>query len=230
MKKVVLAIILFSVSVISYSQVIEKGKSILGGSLGFGFSHHKNESTTVSDPQKASGFSINLNPSLGKAVKNNSVFGYYLSLGYSHGKNEDPNQNDVAKSNGYTSGGGIFLEKFFPLNKSISFSAYMPLGFNYNWNKSKEWTNSSLDRTSTTRNFFTGISLSPSLNYSLNKNFLLQLSLNDFVSIGYTHGTTETKLPGTTTQKQSSSNFNVGGQINYGKQLSSLSFGFRYIF
>jgi hypothetical protein len=76
MKKTILLIVLFSASLISFSQVIEKGKRILGGSIGFNLSENTYNNDTSNNPESISNdFSINLSPSFGKAVKNNLIFG-----------------------------------------------------------------------------------------------------------------------------------------------------------
>jgi hypothetical protein len=231
MRKIVLAIILFSATFISYGQVIEKQQRILGGSAGFDFLQNQADNSASSDPlAKANTVNINLSPAFGKATKNNLVFGYQLYLNYAHSKSENHTTQDIFRSNGYGVGGGVFLEKFYPLSKSLSFSGYMPLSVTYGTNENTQWTNSNLVRTNKTKSLGAAISLSPSLNYSLNKKFLLQLSLNDFVSLGYTQVNTEVNIPNQTTEEQTSSNFGFSSRINYAKQLSNLSFGFSYIF
>lgn len=231
MKKTILLTILSLSYFINLAQVIEKGKRILGGSIGFNLSQNTYNDDAANDPESISNdFSINLSPSLGKAVKNNLIFGHELHLGYSHSKNEHIGVSDGSKGNGYVIGAGVFLEKFYPITKSLSFSGYMPLTASYGTGEGKEWTNSSLFKTTSAKNFNVGISLSPSLNYSANKNFLIRLYLNDFIGLGYTHGTVEIKESNQTNQKLGNSIFRLSSSINNAKQLSSLNFGFSYIF
>jgi hypothetical protein len=59
--------------------------------------------------------------------------------------------SDSSKGNGYAIGAGVFLEKFYPITKSLSFSAYMPLSASYGAGEGKEWTNSSLIKTTLTK-------------------------------------------------------------------------------
>ncbi len=230
MKKTILLTILSLSYFINHAQVIEKGKRILGGSLDFGFLHNQADTFATSGPSiKGNSSYFTLSPSFGKAIKNNLVFGYHTALGFSHSKSEDLRLKSTGKSNGYSASGGIFLEKFLPLNKSFSFSGHVPLTINYSSSKNKTFDNSVLLSTSTNKFYGLGIYVSPSLNYSLNKKFLMQIFLNDFISIGYGYNTSEMEGINLLKRKQSNSNLGVNTRINHFNTLSNLSFGFRYL-
>jgi hypothetical protein len=230
MKKTYLLTVFSLYYFFNHAQVIEKGKKILGGSLDFGFSHNQADTLASSGPSIKGGNSyLTLSPSFGKAIKNNMIFGYHASAGFSHSKRKDLRLKTMGKTNGYSITAGIFWEKFFPLNKSFSFSGHVPLRINCSSSKNKTFDNSVLLSTSTNKFYGLGIYVSPSLNYSLNKKFLMQIFLNDFISIGYGYNTSEMEGINLLKRKQSNSNLGVNTRINHFNTLSNLSFGFRYL-
>jgi hypothetical protein len=87
-----------------------------------------------------------------------------------------------------------------------------------------------LSGTDNNKYYGAGIALYPSLNYLLNKKFILQLTLNNFVSLGYRHSTNQLEQPNVPSKKQESSNFGFNTRVNESTRLSDLSFAFRYIF
>ena len=231
MKQILLVVALVLNSSLLFAQVIEKNKRILGGTVNGGYNQSQADTLASSKPSTrgSSGY-INLSPSLGKAVKDNVVFGYLVSMGYSHSKSEDLRVNETGKSNGYTFGGGVFVERYFPLSKSLSFSASMPLQLYYSWYDNKLFQNGTSSGTDNNKYYGAGIALYPSLNYLLNKKFILQLTLNNFVSLGYRHSTNQVEQPNVPSRKQESSNFGFNTRVNESTRLSDLSFAFRYIF
>jgi hypothetical protein len=231
MKKILLLAALFLNSSLLFAQVIQKNKRILGGTVNGGYNQSQADTLASSKPSiKGSNGYINLSPSFGKAVKQNVVFGYLVSLGYSYSKSEDLRLNDTGKTNGYTVGGGVFLERYFPLSKSLSFSGSLPLQLYYSWSENKLYQNGTLSGTSKDKYYGVSIGLYPSLNYLLSKKFILQLTLNNFVSLGYRHSTNESEQPNTSSRSQESSSFGFNTRVNESTRLSDLSFAFRYIF
>ena len=231
MKKILLLATLFLNCSLLFGQVIEKGKHILGGTLNAGFSHNQYDTLISSEPSnKSNNLSVGLAPSFGKATSNNTVFGYTLLLNYSHAKAEDLRAQQSGTNNGYGVGGGVFLEKFFPLGKSFSFSAVVPLQLFYSAYKSESFQNGTLTSTGKDKNYGAWLSLYPSLNYSLSKRFLLQLTLNNFVSLNYVHSTNKVEGPNTTPREQERSNFGFGTRVNEQNRLGDVGFAFRYIF
>ena len=231
MKKILLLAALSISCSLLFAQVIEKDKRIFGGTVNFGYNQSQADTLASSTPSiKSSNGYINISPSFGTAIKENVVFGYLLSLGYSHGKGEDLRLNETGKSNGYNVGGGVFLEKYFPLSKSLSFSGLMPFQLNYSWYENESFQNGTSTGSRKNRSYGASISLYPSLNYLINKKFILQLTLNNFVSIGYRHSTDETEQPNVSPKDQESSNFGFNTRVNESTRLSDMSFAFRYIF
>jgi len=231
MKKVLLFAAAFLSFLFSYAQIIEKNKKILGGTFSAGFNRFQADTTVSSGPSiKGNNLNFNLSPSFGKAIKNNLVFGYIISLSYSHSKSEDLRLKATGKSNGYGLGAGVFIERFLPLTKSLSFSGTMPLQLNYSSSKNKSFDNSTLITMGTNKYYGASLGIYPSLNYQLNKKIVLQLSLNNFIWIGYSYGTSEFKGPNGIANKQSNSNFGFNTRVNQQTQLSDLGFAFRYIF
>jgi hypothetical protein len=231
MNKIVLTLALIIFVVSSHSQIIGKSQKILGGTIGLGYS------SNMSDTSSGSGVSftgrnsyILLSPSFGTAVKNNLVLGYRATLGLDYSKTEDKINSMVAKTNGYQLGIGIFVERFYPLRGGFSISVTPDFGVSYSNFENKVFYNSSLDNKGTTKGYSVGLQIFPSLNYSFNERFLVQFSLNDFIGISYAWNSMEVTSSNVNPKKQTSSQFYFNTVLNYGRQLSNISFAFRYVF
>lgn len=231
MKKIILVATLFLNCSLMFGQVIEKDQRILGGSINLGFNHSQSDTVTSSKPSiKGNNLYVNLSPSFGKAIRKNLVFGYLASLYYSHSNSEDLRSKETGKGNGCGVGAGVFYEKYFPLGKSFSFSGMLPLQVSYNSSKNKIYDNGTLTSTSTNEHYGASISLYPSLNYSLNNKFMLQLTLNNFASFGYGRSTSQVEGPNIIANKQGYSNIGFNTRVNEQTRLSDIGFAFRYIF
>jgi len=200
-KTLLLTIAMICLVQLSNAQFIEKNKKIMGGSLGLGFSSTNDSTGATGNVLKAHNFYVSLYPSYGKAIRSNLVLGYYLSLGFNNSRNEDVQNHRVNKSNSYQLGGNVFLEKFFSLSNRLAFSGRLSAGMSYSSGRSNDYLNAVLNRSNITRNFTSGISLVPILNYKLNQKFLLGLSANDFASVNFIKGTTESSGPNMSTIK-----------------------------
>jgi hypothetical protein len=210
--------------IFTQAQTIQKNKKILGGSLSFDFSRYDEDTLSESS---SSGFTFI--PSYGKAIKNNLVFGFGLILGLHHGETETTNVH--SESDDYRAGAHVFLEKFFPLRKSFSFSANANLG-GY-WASDKYKAKNTVMVTETTQElqgYNIGLYASPAINYALNEKFILQFFWNDFLRLDYYHSTTEITASNTPKTEKTTSGMVFGTSLNQPKALSNLSFALRYIF
>jgi len=231
MKKILLVATLLLNCSLMFGQVIEKDQRILGGTINLGYNHSQADTLISSKPSlKGSNLYLNLSPSFGRATRKNLVFGYLTSLNYSHSNSEDLRSKETGKSNGYGVGTGLFYEKYFPLGKSFSFSGMLPLQVSYNSSQNKIYDNGTLTTTSTNKHYGASISLYPSLNYSLNNKFMLQLTLNNFASFGYGRSTSQVEGPNIIANKQGYSNIGFNTRVNEQTRLSDMGFAFRYIF
>jgi hypothetical protein len=231
MNKIVLTLAFIISVVSSHSQIIGKSQKILGGTIGLGYSNNKSD-TSIANGGSFAGdnFYILLSPSFGAAVKNNLVLGYRATLGLDYSKTEDKLNSMVGKTNGYQLGIGVFVERFYPLRGGFSLSVTPDLGVSYNYFEDEVFYNSNLDSKGTTNLHTVGLQIFPSLNYSFNERFLIQFSLNDFIGIAYRWNSTEVTSSNVTPKKQTSSEFYFNTVFNYSRQLSNISFAFRYIF
>lgn len=228
-KQSLLAIAFIFFSLLSQAQFIEKGKRILGGSVSLGFSAINDSTQAGGNEVTIRNFSVNLSPSFGKAIKPDLVFGYFGSVGFTSSQLEQSQYFSKNKSNGYQFGGGLFLEKFFPISNRIAISGHLSGGANYSKSTSKFFAQNVETQTSTTKNLNIGISLAPSLNFKLSQKILVGLYANDFASIDFVKGTVERSGPNTTPSKSEHSNFSASTVFNYGKLLQDVSFSFRFL-
>jgi hypothetical protein len=215
----------------SEAQVIETGKRIIGGSIGFGYNSNKFDSILGNLPNYASksGY-INLSPSFGKALKNNLVLGGLISAGYNALESKSNNSDIIGKANGYNLGAGFFIERYFPISTKFSFSGSVPILYNHSRHINKTYSANNLFSTSTLKYNSIGLGVSPSFNYGINSKWLVQVSTGDFISIGYTKYKSTTEGSTITKHTQTGSNFGVHSSINNSRLLDNLSFSFRYIF
>ena len=226
MKRLVLfTLVATACATLSRAQVIEKGKKILGGSVNLDLSFSK-DTFSNSAAKDFSTFSISLSPTYGKAIRNNLVFGYGLNLGFTTSQQESREAED--KFRGYNIGGSVFLEKFFDLGKSFYVSGKTATGLHYNRLKQRSYFQNTIVSGSRTSLYSVRLELVPSLGYAINKNFLVQMNLNDFVSLGYSMEKTTPQSPNTNTYVKRSLVY-LSSSVNNAKLLNNISFGFRWI-
>ncbi|MBA2328541.1 MAG: hypothetical protein H0V91_02875 [Flavisolibacter sp.] len=226
-----LLLLLLNVYVAAEAQVIENGKNIIGGSIGFGYNANSADTILGSLPSftSKSGY-FNFSPSLGKAIKNNLVLGGRIITGFSASESLGNNREKIGKSNNYNIGAGVFIERFFALSNKFSISASAPLQFNHSRQVSKTYSANNWSSTSTLRFNGVGLSVFPSINYAIKNKWLVQIFTEDFISIGYNRYRLTNEGTMITPHTQTGSNFGVHSTINQNRFLGNLHFAFRYIF
>ena len=217
MKRLLLLACTFvSFATISQAQ-ISKGSILLGGTIGF--SNAKNED----DINNGKSNTINFNPTVGIAIKENWVMG--ISAGFSSYK-EDPSIHYSYKRDGESYSGGLFVRRYSAIGKN--FYLYGNGAVTYN-QVDQSQTNSA----STHENYYhsKGITLSiaPGIAYAINKWFHLEASLNNLLTAGYTTSDQRniTLNNGVTSSSSiKSKSFGFGTNLN---PTSSLCIGVRFV-
>lgn len=215
----------FCIALFSFAtnaQVINKGQKIIGGSITASLNKYDFNNHPVTKNNYA-----NLTATYGKAIKNNTVI--CVSVNYQSQKNLYTN-NTVSKNNYANSiGGGIFIERFFPLTKGFSFSTNAAINGGHNFLKEEEFLKDSLVSKTVRKGNFGSINFTPSLNYQFTKRFIGQLNMNNLLSYSFSKGThTYDQSTGNHEEaKYTSQSFYTS--INNGIRLSEISVGFLYL-
>lgn len=164
LKHLLITVILFNS--LSSSAQINKGSIFLGGNLYF--SSQKNEG------YKSKTTNLGVNPSIGKAIKQNLVAGF--DLNYS---NREYTNNDTAKTIQQFIGAGVFLRKYAPLGKGFYLFGHARAGGSYN--KTKQEFNYSDDG----KGYSVGVNIYPGISYEVNKKLHLEAALGGLLYMSY---------------------------------------------
>jgi hypothetical protein len=202
---------------ISADAQISKNSVLFGGDLGFGTGKSSNSNNYE---QKSNTGSITL--SLGKAIKENTVVGF--NVGYYGSKTTNlPYGYDTAtnKTNGYNV--GVFYRKYKTIAKDFYlFGQANAIYSNY--------TTKYDYKVYPTNNYKTiqnsgAVSITPGIAYKIFKKTFIELSLNNLVSLQYTHEN-RTQNTGYTTKSNSVS---LSTAFSNNNTLGNVGLGFRFI-
>ncbi len=161
------------------SAQIKKGAIFLGGDISFGGS---NTTNNLSPNQTSNSNSFGIGINAGKAVKENLIVGGKVGFSSINYK-QDPTQT-FSKDELNSFGGGVWLRKYFTLSKV--FYVFADAAMNANFGKRDQQL---LQPSRTVKENSTGVSLTlfPGVAYQMRKRFFLEASLNNLVTIGYSH-------------------------------------------
>ncbi len=204
----VLAVVLLSFTMVSNAQTIEKGATLIGGSINFGTSNQATINTAMPDTIKSTGGSIGI--SLGKAITDNGILGFSLSYGRtkiesSMDEYDDDNRSLYAAS--------IFYRQFLELGNKFYFWIQPSAGINYGEVKSRDNSNYS-------KNMSVGLALTPGLSYNFYKSIYLDVSISNLAALSYN----SSQASGV---KQES--FHLSSGLS-GGSLNNVGIGFSFIF
>lgn len=232
MKKILLLSSVICISIAASSQVVvPKGKKIVGGSF-FVSTNHINADSTIGPPglNDQNQYSFGISPSIGFAKKENSVFGFLLFTRYGKWEAQNASSNTVQEGSTFAAGPGVYYEKFYGLGKNFHFSAMGTLRATYGKQKYKEYDKIYVYSESEARVMATNLTLTPSLGYSINSKWMVQASVGEIVSIGYSRNKSTVKGSMMPERKTEYSSFHVSSRLNQGLQLGSLVMALRYTF
>ena len=194
---------------------INKGSLLLGGNLSVGTVKYENSSIPVNDFRQND---FTFSPSIGIATSDNNVWG--ITLGYSHNKNKNTNAPGLSEVNSYN--GGIFYRKYMPLGKSFYLFGQAKASYG-SYRQETEYGNGNKNDRKT---WSISLSAAPGIAYAVSKRFHLEASLNDLVSLGYSH-TDETNTSNGQKNLTTSNGLSLSTNIS---STNPLSIGFRFVF
>nr|AIA10628.1 unknown Function [uncultured bacterium] len=203
MKKIYLLALICSFSVCTFAQ-LDKGKILLGGTIGAEYNRKKIESYN----DKSSYFIIS--PEAGKFYKNNRLIG----VGFSVGINKPDSSYHV---NNY--GVKTYLRQYFPLGKSFFFFAEEGLKFSYY----RYILGSDI-----IIQHNTSVYLKPGLTFEVNPRFQVEVALSPLATLAYDHS--RTKVSNTNSGRLNSTSNGVSLYTNTDRSfLGDLAIGLRWV-
>lgn len=217
MKKLYLFFCLILTGFISNAQ-IGKGTIMLGGNLSY---DKLSSSTNGATSQKST--DLGLNPSFGKAIKDNLILGFDVT--YGHGTSSEQGVYDQT-SNSF--GAGIFLRKYKFLGNGFYLFGQSRLGGAYSHGSSPNPNPSgtpNFETNDVTNSFNLSLGFEPGIAYALNSKWQLEIALPDFFAVNYSH------LKETVTYSSQPTNVDVTNNFSAYSTLSGtndISIGVRY--
>lgn len=185
---------------------INKGSILLGGNINLSAYDISNS------PEYKNNF-FYVQPSLGFTVKDNNIVGF--SLAYSHGK-QNISSTQTSETKGY--GGGVFLRNYLTLGKG--FYLYGEAGTNYFHNETDQAGSSFQTQKIST----VDLHLYPGVAYRASKRFLLEIAMNNLLSLNYSTTNQQYSTPSSYSTKSSQWSFTINANPN-----TNLSLGFRIL-
>ena len=177
---------------------VKKGDIVLGGNLGY-----TDQSQTVlsSPPVTTKSTSLSINPSIGKAIRDNLVLG--IDFAYMHGTGDQTPAGTGSSSqteNGFTA--GVFIRRYKPIGAGFSLFGQAEVSGNYS--HSNYAAPSSGIVLSRYNDYGFALVLAPGIAYALSRKWQIETSLPNFLSVNYQYNKT-------TQQYNSSSPSSVDG-------------------
>jgi hypothetical protein len=219
MKSTFILSVLFLFS-FSLSAQIKKGAIFLGGDLGFSGGSIKPVENTPVLESESTGF--NISPVVGKAIKDNLIAGVGLYYSANNLKQTAPNSVSEDKTNYY--GGNVWLRKYYTLSKS--FYLFLNSGLNVNVRKKRTEFNQ-VPNSSKATGFGVSANINPGVAYQMRKNFFLEASLNNLVSLNYVRTRYEAKNGLGLTSSYITKNYGISSSI--ANATNPLQIGMRWI-
>jgi hypothetical protein len=183
-----------AVSVVLFSTVhaqVKSGDIILGGNLSY-------FTQGTSAPQVAGSASptmftkqnnLIVNPSIGKAIRDNLVVGLDLSYGHNSSSNNlAGSPAETGTENGFTA--GVFVRRYKPLGNGFYLFGQAELSAGYTHSSSS--TPQPGEPSLAANGYETTLQLYPGIAYALNRRWQIETGLPNFLSIDYTHTKTTT--------------------------------------
>jgi hypothetical protein len=215
MKKFYLFFCLILTGFISHAQ-ISKGMIMLGGNLSYDKSSFTSSSLPGTTPVKST--DLGLNPSFGKAIKDNLVLGFDVTYGHSTGT---PSLG--YSENGNNFGGGVFIRKYKPLGNGFYLFGQSRIGGGYSHSSS---TSPNTEPVSDVTNGFNlSLQFAPGIAYALNRKWQLEISLPNFFAVNYTHSKETVTYTGQPSEVNTNNNFSAISTLT---GTNDLSVGLRY--
>jgi hypothetical protein len=212
MNKALCTLLAASLLHLSASAQIKKGAVLLGGTISGYTQKTTNNGSTNNFRQKG----LLINPAVGIATKENRIWG--VNAGYGSSKTFGDNINTPRSK---TTQGGIFHRRYLPLGKG--FYVFGEGAINYSVQKNTFQAPNPNYQTVQQTN--TSLYLYPGITYAVGERFLLEASINNLLSAGYSSNK-EAYNDGTVTGSRKTNGFSFSSNVGTS---APLSVGFRFL-
>src|SRR5450631_3784189 len=164
---------------------IKQGEILLGGNVGF-----SRQSSTPGNPgtgYSTTNTSISLNPSYGKAIKDNLLIGF--DLNYSGSKNYqdlgtlNPGQTSTERVHNY--GAGFFVRRYKSLGSGFSLFLQSRLGVSYERQKNENTNSTDLD--TDVKQYTVDLGFYPGISFAVSRRVQLETGFQNLAYIQYSH-------------------------------------------
>ena len=217
MKKFYLFFCLVLTGFLSHAQ-INKGTIVLGGNIAY--DETSSSSNTIPGTPLNKVTELSLNPSFGKAIKDNLVLGF--DVAYTHMTNSfEPEYKD--KSDGF--GAGVFLRKYKPLGNGFYLFGQSRLGGNYSHGSNTNPPSPNGAVSDITNGFGFSLQFYPGIAYALNHRWQLEMGLPNFFVVNYSNSKETVAYAGQPNQVSRDNNFSVTSAIT---DANEFTVGIRY--
>ena len=176
-KNLYLVIVFIFAAFVSRAQ-ITKGSLLLGGNLSFS---SQKETLPQGSPYTPQSSLVMINPTIGKAIKDNLVAGFGLSWEHAQ-SNLDDGLGNINKIKTDIYGLQFFLREYTPLSSRFLFFVQEGLGGNI-------YTNGAAD-TTTVNQYVVSLGLNPGIAYMASRKVQLEITFQDLFSVDYVHDKT----------------------------------------
>jgi|SRR6185437_10274712 len=208
--------LLFCVFVYSITNAqVKKEDIVLGGNLNY-YDAVSNGAQATNPPTNfptTKQSSLGINPSLGKAIKDNLVLG--IDLAYTHfTASENPASTSSIAQTGNSFTAGVFLRRYKPIGAGFSLFGQAELSGNYSHSTGESPSTTQFAETSDHSNGF-GFTLQvyPGIAYALNRRWQLETSLPNFLSINYTHASSTQQYSGQPAESSGGHSFSISSSL-----------------
>lgn len=188
---------------------IKKGDIVLGGNVGY------SDQSSSANPFPANGGksdNLSINPSIGKAIKDNMVVGIDLSYSrytYSSGA---PSITTSGVSNAYET--GVFVRRYKPLGNNFFLFAQTTFMVNYfHGTSNTPAVNGNPGYENDDKSIGVGFQFYPGIAYAINRHWQLETELPNLFSASYNHSRFRTSTTGQPDQDGSSHSFTISSSL-----------------
>lgn len=224
MKKPTLLLSIFCFTCFVSQAQFEKNQKVLSGSLSFSAN---NSSYEQLPNQSMKSSAVSFSPSLGWFTKPNHLVG--VGVTFSRNSNRNYSSSNEQKQTNNAVGIAVYSQRFVPIMNKLFFTLQANAGAQYLFGKFSTNTGQpaveSEDRTS---GFGINAGLAPGVSYRINQRFLVDLSLSNLLSVGYTREKLKNIKPGTNVNPMVRENYYFSSSLT-NSSLGGIGVGFRYL-
>jgi hypothetical protein len=184
---------------------VGKGAIIIGGNIAYQDQRSDNPSATYLTHD------LNINPSIGKAIRTNLVLG--IDLSYSHSISDYMNAgepNDTQAGNSFYA--GVFLRRYKLLGNGFYLFGQAEAGINYG-HTSTDYPLNVPPSSDKTNSYGIQLLLYPGIAYAINQHWQIETGLPNFFAVHYNHSSETAVVTGQSSQESKSHSLYISSSL-----------------